>query len=648
MKKTLLLLAIATFSGASLHAQQRVALYEEFTGENCGPCVFYNPGLWALTGANPTKVLLVSYQTPIPSAGPIYNAYRTATDARSAYYNVNFAPQGRLDGTGFGTGNTAPDPGHIANLLQNDIDAETAAPAPFAIAVTHQWNPSGDSVTATIHLTAASAYAPTGANLKLRLALVEHLQYAVAPGTNGETEFLNVVREMYPNPGGTQLANAWTAGQSQTLTLKGSVPAYVNKAPAGEVRLIAWIQNDADHFIPQAAASTYVPLPVDVASVALNVPAPLVCANGNAAVNSFLTLRNAGSVPLSSATIYYRVDASAWQTYRWTGSLAAQATTQVALPLISVTPGNHILSDSVALPNGAPDVNGGNNAISTHITAYNSTGAVLPIASGFENGGTLPANWLLYDANANGKGWELIGSANSSIGHSGSTYSLWHNNAYFWHTPAEVNYAIMPTAILPSGPKTLEFYLAYAQQQLNGPPFIDTLKVVYSTDCGLSWTSLWERDGAALATAPITSNDFVPTQADWALQRVDVTAVPSNAMIAFRATSGRGNALYIDDVTLRSTSISAVTDVVTAAATSLAPNPSNAEATLSFDLRKSAAVRVNVVDALGRIIATPVNGSLSAGPQHVNIHTADLAAGLYNVVIHTAAGNLTKRLSVVH
>ena len=119
-------------------------------------------------------------------------------------------------------------------------------------------------------------------------------------------------------------------------------------------------------------------------------------------------------------------------------------------------------------------------------------------------------------------------------------------------------------------------------------------------------------------------------------------------MLALKATSDYGNNLFIDDITLRSSNATAVTNIVAANATTLAPNPATNRTELSFDLLKASAVRVDVVDALGRVVATPANGNLTAGKQQVAINTADLAGGLYSVVIRTGEGSLTKHLSVVH
>ncbi|MBO2010338.1 T9SS-dependent choice-of-anchor J family protein [Hymenobacter negativus] len=643
MRKLVLVTAIAALGTTAVHAQNRLALYEEFSGENCAPCAASNPGLNTLlaAGTNPSKVLLIKYQSPIPSAGPIYNAYTTVTNARLSYYSVPFAPYGRLDGTIQGVGTTSP--GHVNYLTQADIDNASNLAAPFSATVAHQWTANGDSVRATINLSALQAYAPAGANLKLRVALIEHLRYATAPGTNGETEFHNVVREMYPNAAGTQLSNAWTAGQTQTITLKGRVPSYVDKAAANETRLVVWIQNDTDKSIAFAMPSTYVAVPLDMGATQVSLPSALTCAAGSASVTPSLTLKNTGTTTVTSARIYYKVDATAWLTYNWTGSLAANATAAVAMPALTVTPGSHVIADSVALPNGTVDVNGGNNKITASIVVYNNAGTALPLSTGFENGGALPTNWILFDANANNSNWLLTRSNTANIGHNNSTYLLYHNN--FDYPSGEANYAILPAAVLPtSGTKTLEFWQAYAQYATEQ----DRLEVVYSTNCGTTWTSIWNLAGANLATAPATITRFLPTQSQWLLRTVDVTAVPAGAMLALRATSNYGNSLFVDDITLRATNTTAVTNVVAATGTTLAPNPAADRTDLSFELLKSSAVRVDVIDAIGRIVATPANANMAAGVQHVAINTAALSGGVYSVTIRTAEGSVTKHLSVVH
>jgi len=637
MKKLLLTLTAAAVCAGAVQSQTRLALYEEFSGENCGPCAASNPGLWTLLSGNASKVMLIKYQSPIPTAGPIYNAYTTVTNARLSYYNVPFAPYGRLDGTGLGTGTAASgSPGHVANLTQADINNDYGTASPFNITVTHAWNATGDSLTATVVVTAVSAFAPTGANLKLRAALVEHLSYCAAPGTNGETDFHNVVREMYPDANGTSIPNSWTASQSQTFTLKGRVPAFVDKSNANAL-VVVWIQNDADKSIPQAAKSTLVPLTLDGAFTG--------CPNGSincstaatVSAPSVATLKNTGSTTLTSATIYYKVDNGAYTSFPWTGSLAAGATTSVSIPAVTLSAvGSHKIYDSVGAINGSAEINVANNTIVVPATFYNKTAGAMPLMTDLETG--LPTNMVLHDPNGNGQTW----IRKSGAGYKGSSYSLYHNN--YVYSAGEVNYVLLPTLTMPAGTKTMDFYYAYAQYSNEN----DKLEVVYSTDCGTTWTTVWSAQGSTLSTHAVTTAAFVPTSdADWKLKSVNLNSVPNGAMLAFRATSDYGNNLYIDNINVMANVAAGVGNVITGASVSLYPNPAKESATLEFKLNKSTKVVVNVLDAVGRVVTTVANTEMAQGVQQLAIPTSNLAGGMYNVSVQTEEGTVTKTLSVI-
>src|ERR1700758_1717806 len=90
MKKIILPLAILCLN-SMISQTQRTILYEEFTGENCGPCAATNPSLTTLvhtTGNFPNKVLLIRYQSPIPSApgaGSLYADNSTEPNSRITY-----------------------------------------------------------------------------------------------------------------------------------------------------------------------------------------------------------------------------------------------------------------------------------------------------------------------------------------------------------------------------------------------------------------------------------------------------------------------------------------------------------------------------------------------------------------------------------
>src|SRR5690554_3817100 len=111
MKKLLLMGGFALLT-AGLTAQERLVLFEEFTGENCGPCASANPGLMQKVNNN-DDVLIIKYQVPIGTPGQIASIYeenKVDPNARMSYYSVTTAPYGRIDGEIVGSGQSA---GHV-------------------------------------------------------------------------------------------------------------------------------------------------------------------------------------------------------------------------------------------------------------------------------------------------------------------------------------------------------------------------------------------------------------------------------------------------------------------------------------------------------------------------------------------------------
>lgn len=76
------------------------------------------------------------------------------------------------------------------------------------------------------------------------------------------------------------------------------------------------------------------------------------------------------------------------------------------------------------------------------------------------------------------------------------------------------------------------------------------------------------------------------------------------------------------------------------------PNPTSADATLSFNLGEAGNVHVKLLDYTGREVADVVNKEMNMGEQSVNISTAGLASGNYLVLIETAGGANLGRLTV--
>jgi hypothetical protein len=205
----------------------------------------------------------------------------------------------------------------------------------------------------------------------------------------------------------------------------------------------------------------------------------------------------------------------------------------------------------------------------------------------------------------------------------------------------------MPTPKI-VGATALDFWQAYAQKTAANN---DKLEVVYSTNCGTSWTSLWSASGTALATyGPTTTANALPGSAvgspDWKLRSVSLTSVPANSVLAFRGSANGGNNMFLDDVTMRTGGVG-VKNMVAENSVSVYPNPARESATLEFKLAASTKVTVSVMDAVGRTVSVVSDATLQQGAQRFNIPTSSLSAGVYNIAIRTEEGLITQRLSVV-
>ncbi len=96
---------------------------------------------------------------------------------------------------------------------------------------------------------------------------------------------------------------------------------------------------------------------------------------------------------------------------------------------------------------------------------------------------------------------------------------------------------------------SLFFDYAYAEyDDLSFGP--DSLFVLISTNGGVSFDTVFADGDATLATAPATSQSFLPDPTEWQTCRVGLpgTVVGSAVIIAFVGINGYGNNLYLDNV----------------------------------------------------------------------------------------------------
>ncbi|MGQ3015293.1 MAG: choice-of-anchor J domain-containing protein, partial [Flavobacteriales bacterium] len=287
-------------------------------------------------------------------------------------------------------------------------------------------------------------------------------------------------------------------------------------------------------------------LTYDAQRASIGSPAGSTC---NTSITPQVTIKNNGTNTLTSATILYRIDNGANQNYSWTGSLATGASTAVTLPALSTTSGNHTFYARVTAPNGNTDGNTGNDSLNSAFSVIAALG--LPLTQGFE-GTFVPVGWTRENPD-NQTTW-----AKASTGMNSAASAFMDNFDY--NGAGQLDYLVSsPFSLSGLTSATLTFDVAYARYSAQ---YSDGMRVEVSTDCGNTWTSVYNKSGSTLATVADNTNEFTPTAANqWRNETVDLSSYTGSASVRVRfvGVAGYGNNVYLDNILISSGVVAAPT-----------------------------------------------------------------------------------------
>ena len=637
MKKVITLIVLAVCAaGFNLNAQStRLVLAEEFTQASCGPCASQNPTFNNLLNANSTKVVAIKYQTNWPGVDPMNVQTAALVSTRVAYYRPDTVgvPYAVMDGQWY-TSATAYQ-GAPAVWTQAKLNTRANIASPYTMSVTHTISANYDSIFATVVVTASMA---DSGSLKLRIAVIErYINFCKAPGTNGETVFQGVMRTMIPNATGTTLAGNWTLGQTQTFNFAAAIPSYVYDK--NQLAVVAFVQDDATVDVRQAAYSAPIPMAVDARMDCAFAGVPdFSC---NQPLNPTVTIRNMGTSNLTTANIDYTVDGVAGTTIPWTGNLATNTTDVVALPVVNPTPGSHTITATISYPNSTSDLNTGNDVQSITFNSYGSTGLILPLTQDFTTTTFPPLpTWRVVNP-GNGVTWIR---STAAYGQSGGSARI---SFYSISTVGEVDELWMPNydfSVSGTTTASFDFEVAYSRYQTEN----DRLELQYSTDCGATWTSIYNEAGITLANGnPDTTGNWRPwNQSQWHHKAINIDNLvgQSSVFFKFKGTSAYGNNCFVDNINVSTNLTTGVNKIENIKGVSVYPNPSKGELNVQISLFNREDVTVVVTNSLGAIVKTMNIGSVSSGVYKLNL-TGE-AIGSYDVSVRTKIQTVTKRVTI--
>jgi hypothetical protein len=231
-------------------------MLESFTISTCGPCVAGNVNVASvLTAYSDDQYSLLKYQMSWPGSGDPY--YTLEGGDRRTYYNVNAVPDFILDGNVW--------QGNSSSLVNSQVDAVLANPA-FA-EISSYFTVTGQTVDITVSINPIGDFANS---LTLYTAIYEIKTYNNV-GSNGETEFGNVMKKMVPGSMGFALPTLQTGVavvENFSHTFQGSytLPPDANSPidhttqhsieDFNNLGVVTWIQDDATKEVIQSTVST--------------------------------------------------------------------------------------------------------------------------------------------------------------------------------------------------------------------------------------------------------------------------------------------------------------------------------------------------------------------------------------------------------
>ncbi len=197
----------------------------------------------------------------------------------------------------------------------------------------------------------------------------------------------------------------------------------------------------------------------------------------------------------------------------------------------------------------ATNINGSNAITKTTyitVTGINS----LPLSEGFVSTTFPPTGWTTKDANTDGIFW----TRNATVGYN-STNSMMFDNYNLDAAGSRDEMQTMKYNFSTYSSATLTFDVAYREYDAT---YSDTLAVMVSTDCGVTFTQAYMKGGSTLSTVAgtYTTAIFAPSgNPQWRSENVSLNAYAGqgNVMVVFQNRGRYGQALYVDNINITGT-----------------------------------------------------------------------------------------------
>ncbi len=356
-------------------------------------------------------------------------------------------------------------------------------------------------------------------------------------------------------------------------------------------------------------------------------------------------VRNMTTVPITSLELTYTVN-NQTNTFNWTGEIKENCYQDIATPELELEDGYYELSGYISKINGTSvSENIVTNLGSCSFNIFNESNPI-PQKDDFSETDNLAKYWAIKES-----GNYLTWMYDNTYGRDGNGAMLMLNTILAYTNlgltesllTAKYNFT---DAIEPK----LGFELAYnysyytTEYFTEETIFTDTLNVLISNDLGATYTSIYKKWGADLATFaspfknPLQIETFLATPAnnEWRTEIIDLKDynVGANTIFRFDYISGSGGIIYLDKFNVFDAAVTSVKDKEKFSL-SVYPNPAKSNDLLSFQLPKSISGDVNIelFDELGQSLGLVYSSEDISSDYNVKIKLPQLVAGMYMVKV---------------
>jgi hypothetical protein len=344
--------------------------------------------------------------------------------------------------------------------------------------------------------------------------------------------------------------------------------------------------------------------------------------SGNSTSDVVINLENIGLLTESNIPVYYQLDNGPIVSEVFSAPLPAGGTDTYTFsaPVTFSGSGTYALKTWTGL---SGDSTGCNDTLVQLTTVTNSI-SNFPLQEDFESGFP-PSTAEIINADS-----DLTWTDVSTTGADGNATTASFVNNFSYNAQGEedvmqfVNFDL--SNVLNPATALLTFDVAYREYSSN---FTDDMRIDISTDCGITFTQVYFKDGPTLATGPSSSSNWEPAAAsDWRKDTVDLSAhIGGNVIVRFVNINGYGNNLFIDNVNLEVQSFATIQELQGDDFT-IVPNPANHQTTVYFAQPLPRETRMEVRSMDGRIVwkATMAKGQTSS-----KINVSDWESAVYTV-----------------